>query len=368
MRYVLGIDGGGSKTACLVASEHGELLGYGRAGPVNTNYVPRQEAVQTLQRAIRCALENAGLRAQPVEAVCLSAPVSPPALEEAISTFRVGRVKRAAEGETPRWAARFWMAEHIGVAVGAGTGSMARGWSRDGREAGAGGWGATLGDEGSGHWISMQAMTAVLQAYDGRIEPTRLTQAVLSHFGMSHVLDIVFQASQGLVRSAGPDPLGIAPDSGSTGLEPGRSAQAGVFFHSHSRQETLTRYEVASLCPVVVEMARLGDWKALQILREAGVELGRLVSAVIRRLGMQDDEFVVLPFGGVFQAGDLVLDSLRATMLEAAPRARLVRPRFEPVVGAALLALDEVGVHAGHQIIETVERSAIGFPDVLETS
>jgi N-acetylglucosamine kinase-like BadF-type ATPase len=367
MRYVLGVDGGGSKTACLVAGEQGELLGYGRAGPVNTNYVARQEAVQALRQAIRTALESAGLHAQPIEAICLSAPMSPPALEEALSVFNIGRVKRAAEGETPRWAARFWMEGHIGVTVDAGTGSMARGWSRDGREAGAGGWGATLGDEGSGHWISMQAMMAVLKAHDGRIEPTQLTQPVLAHFGMSYVLDIVFQVSQGLVRSEDPDPIGIAPDSGSEKLEPGKTSQAGVFFHAHSRHEPLTRYEVATLCPVVVEVARQGDWKAIQILTEAGVELGRLALAVIKRLGMQDDEFAVLPFGGVFQAGELVLGPLRDTVLEVAPRARLVRPRFEPVVGAALLALDEIGVHAGRQIIEAVERSAVDYVGVFQS-
>ena len=62
MRYVLGIDGGGSKTACLAADEMGKLLGYGRGGPVNTNYVLRQEAVDSLKCAINTALEEAGLR------------------------------------------------------------------------------------------------------------------------------------------------------------------------------------------------------------------------------------------------------------------------------------------------------------------
>jgi N-acetylglucosamine kinase-like BadF-type ATPase len=366
MRYVLGVDGGGSKTACLVANERGELLGYGRAGPLNTNYVARPEAVQALKQAIGTALGSAGLHAQSVEAVCLSAPMSPPAVEEALSGFGIGQVKRAAEGETPRWAARFWMEGHIGVAVDAGTGSMARGWSRDGREAGAGGWGATLGDEGSGYWISMQAIMAVLKAHDGRIGPTRLTQPVLAHFGMSGVLDIVFQASQGLVTSAEAHPVGIAPDSGSEDLGPGRTSQAGVFFHTHTRHEPLTRYEVASLCPVVVEVARRGDERALQILTEAGVELGQLALAVIRRLGIQEEEFAVLPFGGVFKAGELVLDPMRQTILEVAPRARVVRPRFEPVVGATLLALDEIGVQADRHIIEAVERSAMGFSDVFQ--
>lgn len=364
MRYVLGADGGGSKIACLIAEETGRLLGYGLGGPVNTNYVARRQAVASMSYAIQTALEGAGLRGRQMETLCLSAPMAPDAVAEAAEECGIGPVIRAAEGQTPRWAAHYWTDMRIGVTVDAGTGSMARGWARDGREAGSGGWGSTLGDEGSGHWISMQAMVAVLQAHDGRIAETRLAAPVLRHFGMSDILDMVFQVSQGLVKAMDAE-QGVGPDSGFERPEAGSPPVGGVLIHKRTRPGPLARHEVATLCPTVVSVARQGDWKAIEILERAGHELGRLGVALIRRLGMEKDEFAVVPFGGVFRAKELVLDSFRATICAAAPRARVVEPRFEPVVGAALLALSEIGVVINDPVISAVEATATRFPACL---
>ena len=374
MRYVLGIDGGGSKVACLAADETGRLLGYGQGGPVNTNYVLRSEAVVALRRAIRTALEQAGLRQQAygeqVETIslstCISAPMVPDAVAEVTRELGIGRVVRAAEGETTRWAARFWVAGHVGLTVDAGTGSIARGWARDGREAGAGGWGATLGDEGSGHWIGMQAMIAVLQAHDGRIDKTMLADAVLAHLGMPDVLEMVFQVSQGLVRTADASQVKLAPDSGAAGCELAETAVGGLFFRQHAAHGPLRRHEVATLCPVVARVTRQGDWKAIEILRQAGYELGRLGAAIVRRLDMQEETFVVVPFGGVFRAGELVLSPFRETILASAPRAEVVRPRFEPVVGAVLLALHEMGVAIDERVTACIEQSAACFANFID--
>ena len=136
MRYVLGVDGGGSKTACLAADEKGRLLGVGSGGPLNTNYVSRREAVGSLKHAVQMALEDAGLRGEQIETLCISAPMTPDAVEEVATESGIRHISRAAEAETPRWAARFWIDGHIGVTVDAGTGSisqrMVKGRSRSG--------------------------------------------------------------------------------------------------------------------------------------------------------------------------------------------------------------------------------------------
>jgi N-acetylglucosamine kinase-like BadF-type ATPase len=358
-RYVLGVDGGGSKIICLAADDGGRLLGCGRGGPCNTNYVQGRAAAESLAAAIGGALSGAGLSGSQVSALCISAPMEPSAVQAVTEPLGVRRMIRAAEGETPRWAARFWIERRVGVTVDAGTGSLARGWAEDGREASAGGWGATLGDEGSGYWIAMRAMSAVLQARDGRLGGTLLARAVLEYYGLADEVDLVFRATQGLVRE-GNARLGVAPDSGSERVAGRTGVHGGLRFRPGVSGRDLTRDQVAGLCPVVAEAARRGDAVAVDILRDAGVELGRLGAAVIRRLGMEQDVFAVAPFGGVFRIGEPVLRSFRGTILNVAPRASVVQPRFEPVVGALLLALHDIGVEIDPRIIAAVEESAAG--------
>lgn len=374
MRYVLGADGGGSKITCLAADETGRLLGYGRGGPVNTNYALHEEAVSAFSAALAGALEGAGLEGRQIEALCMSAPMAPQIVSRVTESFGIRNMVRAAEGETPRWAVRFWVDGHVGVTVDAGTGSLARGWSRDGREIGAGGWGATLGDEGSGLWISMKAIVATLQAQDGRIEETALAQPILDHFGLARLIDLPdlisggFMCREKILEMTGGDYVRSMIDSGQVigeeSREPGkgRASVGGLIFLEARTHDFLTRCQVARVCPVVVEVARQGDWKALKILEAAGLELGRLGAAVIRRLGMAEDEFVVVPFGGVFRAGELVERTFRETIACAAPRARIVHPRFEPEVGAVLLALDAIGVDIDQAVLGRIEESAAAFP------
>jgi N-acetylglucosamine kinase-like BadF-type ATPase len=368
MRYVLGVDGGGSKVTCLAANEEGRLLGYGRGGGVNTNYVLRQEAMDSLESAINTALKEANLRGEQIETLCISAPMGPDTLENVIEECGIKHVIRVAEGETPRWAARFWIDGRVGVTVDAGTGSLARGWARDGREVGAGGWGAALGDEGSGYWISFKAMQAVLQAHDGRIEETMLTKAVLEHFGLSRVDEIPFRVHVGIetAETVTDDRTRFTIDSGivvdKSAAQEAESSEGGLFYRKVRRDKgPLKRHEIASFCPIVAKLAQQGDWKALEILEEAGYELGRLGSAIIKRLGMGEDEFVVVPFGGVFR-GDVVLRTFKETIRAAASRAKIVETKFEPEVGAVLLALDDIGIAISDQIIDTIEQSSINFP------
>src|SRR5207237_10017789 len=60
------------------------------------------------------------------------------------------------------------LAGRQGVAVLAGTGSIALARSEDGREGRAGGWGYLLGDEGSGYWLGREAIAAYLHVLEAR--------------------------------------------------------------------------------------------------------------------------------------------------------------------------------------------------------
>jgi len=77
---------------------------------------------------------------------------------------------------------------------------------------------------------------------------------------------------------------------------------------------------------------------ARDILAQAGRELGLAATAVIHALGMEKDEFDVVLVGGVFQAGELLVEPLRQVIARLAPHASFIPPRHDPATGAALMA------------------------------
>ena len=121
-------------------------------------------------------------------------------------------------------------------------------------------------------------------------------------------------------------------------------------------RESLKR--VFGLCPIVFEEACAGDEVARGIIRKMGEEAGVSANAIIRKLGLQDDEFEVVLAGSVFKGkGSLLLDTVKSVVLPVAPKAEVITPRYEPVVGALIIALDAAGVRVEGQVAENLDRS-----------
>ena len=191
-----------------------------------------------------------------------------------------------------------------GVVVIAGTGSVSCGINSRRRSMRAGGWGPTAGDEGGGSWIARRALSAIAHAVDGRGPETSLTTAACSYFHVSSADDLATAI--------------YAP--------------------------TITNEFIAGFAKLVIAEAKANDPVALGIIRQAGTELGIAAAAVIRSLKMEQDRFQVAYVGGVFAAGELVLETLRNEVQRIAPRAYLAPPRFPPAVAAARMAREHNNV------------------------
>ena len=189
---MLGIDAGGTKTVALLADAEGTVVGEGRAGGANLQAHGELEVEKILHHVIDVAMEG---RSELPAAVCLG----------------LAGVDREGDGQVIRGIMRrLGFREHTlivndalialvagvplregnttvsqGVVLISGTGSIAYGVNRQGLAARAGGWGTSLGDEGSGYWIGRRALKAVARATDGRGPHTRLTALVLAHFSLS---------------------------------------------------------------------------------------------------------------------------------------------------------------------------------------
>ena len=157
MTYYIGVDGGASKTAAIIVDEHGRKVGAGLAGGSNHLRVGIEEATRNVERAVNIALREAHIAINDVEyAYCGIAgsdhPMHRQRVVESLSMF-FPRGNFIVDTDA-RIALTGAVGFGAGIVVISGTGSVAFGRNTAGEESRAGGWGPTLGDEGSGFWIA----------------------------------------------------------------------------------------------------------------------------------------------------------------------------------------------------------------------
>jgi N-acetylmuramic acid 6-phosphate etherase len=185
-----------------------------------------------------------------------------------------------------------------GVALIAGTGSLAFGQAPDGRTARTGGWGFRFGDEGSGYALAVAGLRAAAKSADGRGPTTRLLQGLLDRLGLREPAELIPTISR-----PGADPAAIA-----------------------------------ALAHVVTQTADQGDVVAQQIVGEAAGELAGMVAAVVRRLDLPAAAFPLALAGGALLGSENLQRCLSTHLglLGLLPDPVVKVP--EPVLGAVKLA------------------------------
>jgi N-acetylglucosamine kinase-like BadF-type ATPase len=298
----LGVDGGGSKTAALLADEHGQVVGTGLGGAANYHIVGLEQTVASVRQAVEAALQG---RTPDAVCYCMAAADMPydfeqlrgalsalgltcPAVvhNDVISIFRAG--------------SRF----PYGVGVVCGTGFNAGGISKAGREFRLPALGSVTGDRAGGAHLGMGAMGAAFRAWDGRGQQTMLADAILQTFN--------------------------APDFETL-------AERYV-------QHEIEYEVIVELAPLVFETAERGDPVAQTMIREQGIELGTAANAVLRRLELTGDDCdVVLGGSVIYGKGDLLMNTVNEVVHGVNPAAVVKRLDVPPVAGAVLLAGDLIG-------------------------
>ncbi|HXW90660.1 MAG TPA: BadF/BadG/BcrA/BcrD ATPase family protein [Terriglobales bacterium] len=296
MSIFIGIDGGGSKTACLIGDES-SLLGSGVAGPSNVVRVGERRAREAMHAAIRQACAQAGVDASRISRTCVGiaggarAETAGPVLR-ILSEIISGDVEivgdmviamEAAAGSGP------------GVVVISGTGSIAYGRNEAGRTARAGGWGFAISDEGSAHWIGRAVVAAVMRAFD---EDQRA--ALLE--GLMKVWQVKTREQMIMSANASPPP------------------------------------DFAGLLPTVISAADSKDPIAHDVLAQAGAELAILAKIVIARLFKKGQGVAVATSGGVFRNAALVRQIFYNNLRLTYPKIIVSENVVDPVRGALELA------------------------------
>ncbi|MCR4406746.1 MAG: ATPase [Anaerolineae bacterium] len=327
MSLVLGVDAGATKTFALVADERGRILGFGQGGPGNHQVAGLKPALAEIRRSCEEALTRAGV-SPPVDfgffgLAGADLPVDFALLIPAIEGMSLARRVRIKNDTMV--ALRAGLKRSWGVAVICGTGFNAGGIGPDGREVQLPGLGILSGDWGGGGDIAQEVIRLVCRAWDGRGQPTALTEMVLAALEFPSVEELISQLYQSQLD-----------------YYPGQFDQRRLL----------------ALVPLVFEAAYAGDQVAQDLLVRVGTEVGVTANAIIQRLGVEGTDVEVVLGGSVFKGkGPLLVDTVTQVVHRVAPRAAIVLSEFEPVVGAVFLALEDLGVKVNESVYAHVRAS-----------
>ncbi len=306
--YVIGVDGGNSKTDVVVATTSGRLLARARGAGVPSPVPDPEKWRHEITTLVDVARAQAGV---PIgsRAACaayflanVDLPSERRVAERELGTAGLAEVtvvRNDAMAILRAGAPRPW-----GIAVVAGAGINAVGVHPSGKVARFLALGAHSGDTGGGHWIGLSGLGAAVRARDGRGPGTVLARTVPEHYGLRR-----------------PDDVAIAVHRDDIGYR-----------------------DLHALAPVVFRAATTGDAVAAGILATFGAEVVAMANALIRRLHLTRTDVDVVLGGGVLQAGHApLIDQVRAGIASVAPLARVDVLRVPPVYGAVVEAFDHVG-------------------------
>ena len=294
MRYVIGIDAGGTKTVGLLADERGHVVRVARGGGANLVALGELAVEKSLYQVLD-ALDAPA----PVDALCLGIAGADRPEDQALLVAllrRLGFRRSVHVVHDAHVALVAGAPEGVGIVLVAGTGSIAYGVDPSGATARSGGWGYLLGDEGSAFWLGHAAVRQGIRAADGRGPATSLYERICRVLGIA-------------------EPSGLVQ-----------------WFYD----QELSHYRVAQLAEVVQAAADEGDEAARALLDQAAQHLARAARAVAKRLEFEAPYALVLS-GGAFKACPGLCPRVEASL--DLPLARVVRLEAEPATGAVTLAL-----------------------------
>ncbi|MBS4192458.1 hypothetical protein KHA94_20080 [Bacillus sp. FJAT-49705] len=312
--YVLGIDGGGTKTKGVLCDYDGRIHIEATVGPTNINSL----GYEKVEKEIKCLLTElqlqepdkfAGLTSlfagmsgvdreeDKVKMMELYQKYLPVGCQIMVDNDAVNALYSGTQGKP-------------GVVNISGTGAITFGINESNIRTRAGGWGFMLDDPGSGFSIGKRALKAMFDEYDGFGKNTILTPAILSAWNMAEVPELI----------------------------------SVIYDFNKSREK------IASLSKMVVKAAEDGDEIAKEILLQAGIEMGMNIRRLILKLFKDDQskkEIPIVLVGGIYNNADWFLPVIEKSLNFEYLKTTIILPDLPPVAGSVIAAILAQGVNIG---------------------
>jgi N-acetylglucosamine kinase len=314
MNYVLGIDGGGSNTVCVLTNDALQVLGRGEAGPSNYQNVGIAATLESILAAIQAAVQTTDNLE--ISAICLGLAgigrkVDLEVVQDLVQELQDGKSLPITWNLQPEnivvcsdalVSLYGGIGHDVGIVVAVGTGSVVFGRNQQGETKRVGGWGHVLGDDGSAYKIAIAGMQAALRAYDGRGIRTRLMedfQQNLDLVTIEDLVEVIYRRGWGVK-------------------------------------------EIAALAPIIDFAAAAHDIVANQIIDRSIQELVEATHTVIESIFSPNSDIEVVTTGNVWSGKCNMFARFATSLAQNHPNIKVIQPRYEPAYGAGLLALQSL--------------------------
>jgi N-acetylglucosamine kinase-like BadF-type ATPase len=298
VEYVLGFDGGGTKTECVLMDSAGGIVARSVSGPSNPTRVGVEAATSEIKKAAELVLRESGAERSAVVALGAGlAGTGQPEMKLQMQASLEGafpgivvtlltdlQAALAATGKAPA------------IVLVAGTGSGAIGRDEQGQIWRAGGYGPPFSDEGSSFSIGSRAVARAMSEREEQGRDSILGEAILRQFGCAAWAELQQRAS-------------VQPDK--------------IF---------------PPIFPIVAVAADAGDSTAREILQEAACQLADLVKAVANHAGLGGENVVIVKTGGTVGRSAFYDAQVDEELRRVLPQAKIGELQMSPAEAAARAA------------------------------
>lgn len=314
MDYILGIDQGGTKTTAVIADYKGNIISCGSGkGRVFDSAEGVKSSLDAIQEAYMSAIESTDISINQIVMIYAGLtgvdwPHEYSELRKALKNlFEIKNIKIVNDCII---AMRSGTEKPFGAAICAGTGLNVCIKSPDGKDFI---YGYYIHDSyQGGSAIGDRAVKAVIDASIGLEPATTLTEVVMEAFKLSNVEELLFKNVNGQLGN-----------------------------------------KSKFLVPQVFDKANEGDYVAIKIIEEMATQWALYVVEGLRRFNMLNLDTEVVFAGSVLKAKSQILrDRLKRDILESASKVKIIDANYEPVVGAILMALDDLYCEGISEVIK----------------
>lgn len=306
--YVLGIDGGGTKTTGIVTDENGNVYMQAVTGRSNPNTLSQDE-FQNVMSGLLLRLKNQHTKIYDQISVCFAglAGVGESGRDVEVANLLSNYLPRGTKILIKNDAFNALYSGTLGepgVVQIAGTGTITFGFNEEQKMVRSGGWGYLFDDEGSGFYLGNEALRAVFKEFDNRGPTTSLTTRFLNYFQVQAVPDIIGK----------------------------------VYGEEHPRSV------IAPLARLVVEASVANDEVAKNIILNACKEMMLSVISCHNQLFGAEHPTTIVLSGGVFTNSELFICQFKELSYETLPNVIFQQTKVPPVGGAVIAGLKSLGV------------------------